>query len=120
MLGQHRGCFGNGDYVIYRRLRHSNRPSRRAKHIRPAEHGEYYSYEVEKYWIVQDVLPDGKLLLRTRRGKIHEVASNDPQLRLASCWERWFLTSRFPARTAPLSDGPPHVEELGHSAGTAG
>ena len=90
--------FDHGDYVIYRRLRHANRPSRRAKDIRPAVLGEYYSFEVEKYWIVDDVLPDGRLLLRTRRGKIHEVSSDDPQLRLASAWERWFLTSRFPAR----------------------
>jgi hypothetical protein len=87
--------FTSGDWVIYRKLKHSALPGPRALEIAPSPNGELYSYFVDKFWIVQAVLPDGRLQLRTRRGKVHHVASSDPKLRRVSWWNRWFYSRRF-------------------------
>lgn len=59
-----------------------------------AERGDTYQYVVDKYWVVQSLQDEG-LLLRTRTGKEHVVAADDPRLRLARWWERWLLADRF-------------------------
>lgn len=87
--------FKPGDWVIYRKQKVSVSPGPRAQETNPAEKGENYSYVVEKYWIVDEVLEDGSLRLKTRRGKEHIVESNDPHLRKAGWWERLFLFARF-------------------------
>ncbi len=86
-----------GDWVIYLKQKHSSSPTPRAKSVFPAPAGDTYSYIVEKYWVVQEVLPDGRLRLRTRRGKEHVISPDDPLLRRARWWERWLLASRFRA-----------------------
>ncbi len=86
-----------GDWVIYRAQKNSSSPGPRAKETFPATKGETYSYIVDKFWIVQDVLDDGQLRLRTRRGKVHVVAADDPRLRTATWWERWIWRERFRA-----------------------
>ena len=84
-----------GDCVIYRLHKHSASPGPRAKEVAPEPNGEEYSYCVDKYWTVTSV--EGELLrLVTRRGKHRTVAADDPNLRLASWWERLFLRERFP------------------------
>lgn len=88
--------FHPGDFVIYRKFKHSTRPGPRAKEIDPAPHGEEYNYRVDKYWVVADVLDDRRVVLRTRRGKQHVVPSDDPSLRRASWWERLVYHGRFP------------------------
>jgi hypothetical protein len=90
-------AFSPGDWVIYRRQKTSASPGRRARKIIPAVHGDNYSYLVEKYWIVDEVLPDRRLKLRTRRGKEHVVPMGDPRLRRARWWERWLYAARFRA-----------------------
>lgn len=35
--------------------------------------------------------------VRTRRGKRHVLRTDDPALRPARWWERWFWGNRFPA-----------------------
>src|SRR5688572_17864449 len=89
--------FTAGDWVIYRKLKHSASPGPRARNIWPSPNGELYSYFVAKFWIVQAVLPDGRLQLRTRTGKTHVVNPSDPRLRRARWWQRWFYKGRFQA-----------------------
>ena len=91
-----RRTFHPGDPVVYRATKFSAHPGPRAEDIAPSEHGEQYSYLVDKYWVVEEVLPDGQLRLRTRRGKQHILPAADPRLRHANWWERLMRRGRFP------------------------
>lgn len=103
-MGQY--SFHPGDPVIYVRTKHSPHPGPRAKKITPAAQGDDYTYLVSKFWIVEEVLDDGNLLLRTRRGKKHLVSKEDPNLRPAALWERWLFQSRFPRLDEEVSTSP--------------
>ncbi len=96
--------FKPGDRIVYRQSKHSTHPSLRAVEVRPAPKGEYYSYDVLKYWVVSRVQPDGRLQVVTRRGKQRTVHVEDPALRRARWWERLFFASRFPS--LPKSENP--------------
>jgi hypothetical protein len=101
------GTLEAGDWVIYRKTKHSEHPGPRASNVSPARFGESYSYTVDKYWVVQEVLPDGSLRLRTRRGKEHIVAADDPRLRRANLLQRLLYRSRFEAvENQPLAPPP--------------
>jgi hypothetical protein len=88
--------YKSGDLVIFRKPKHTSRPGPRAEDIFPAPKGETYDYVVDKFWIVADVTEDGKLLLRTRKGKEHLVEPDDPKLRRAKWWERLVFSNKFP------------------------
>lgn len=90
-----------GDWVIYRKTKFGLRPGPRAENVVPARSGEQYSYEVDKYWVVAQVLHNSRVVLMTRRGKMHEVSTSDPLLRRANLWERWLLRQRFPQADMP-------------------
>jgi hypothetical protein len=105
------GTLEPGDWVIFRKTKHSEHPGPRASNVAPAPFGEGYSYTIDKYWVVQEVLADGALRLRTRRGKEHIVAPNDPRLRRANLFQRLFYRSRFVSvleqpLAPPSSPGP--------------
>lgn len=85
-----------GEPVVYRVHKRSRSPGPRAQCIHPARHGEDYSYEVAKYWMVEHVGREGLLIARTRRGKRHLLDANDRRLRPARWWERVWLHDRFP------------------------
>jgi len=85
-----------GDRVVYLATKHSSHPTPRAEDLEPEPNGEGYSYAVRKYWVVSEVLPDGRLSITTRRGKQRVVQASDNRLRPARWWERWFLAGRFP------------------------
>jgi hypothetical protein len=85
-----------GDWVIYTQKKQSPAPGPRAKNINPSQHGELYSYQVDKYWVVAEVKSSEELILKTRRGKERIVASSDVRLRKARWWERLFMKGRFP------------------------
>ncbi|MCR9291532.1 MAG: hypothetical protein NXI32_02355 [bacterium] len=85
-----------GDKVVYAKDKHSGSPGQRAQEVTASPKGDLYNYIVEKYWVVKAIDHDGRLLLKTRRGKEHLISPNDPRLRLASIWERVFLSNRFP------------------------
>jgi hypothetical protein len=87
--------FKPGDLVVFQRRKYTTHPGRRAQDVEATPHGDLYSYYVEKSWIVQEVQPDGKLLLKTRRGKSHAVEPNDPNLRHASWWDKFRYRKRF-------------------------
>ena len=95
-----------GDWAIYRKQKRSVSPGPRAEEVHAAAAGETYTYVVEKYWIVDEVLRNGEVRLRTRRGKQHVVQADDPRLRRARWWERILLASRFRA----VEDAPPSQE----------
>lgn len=90
--------FAVGDRVIYRREKHSTHPGPRARNVDPSPLGELYSYEVDKFWTVQEVT-NGTVVLITRRGKKHSVKVNDPRLRRANWWERLVHGDKFPSLT---------------------
>lgn len=88
--------FKPGDQVIYRVTKHSTRPGRRAHVVSPTSNGDDYVYTIDKYRIVDQVLDNGHLVLRTRKGKIHTVQPDDPNLRRPRFWEAWFRQAAFP------------------------
>ena len=85
-----------GQRVVFAKDKYSESPGERAQQISGTPKGDGYSYIVEKYWVVDELLESGMLLLRTRRGKLHRIHAEDPGLRLPTLWERLFLGSRFP------------------------
>jgi hypothetical protein len=90
-----RRSFSKGDWVVYCKTKFTPHPGRRAREIRAAANGDNYCYSVDKFWVVADVLPDGKLLLQTRRGKKHVVGANDVKLRRATLWDRLRYRAHF-------------------------
>jgi hypothetical protein len=105
--------FTAGDWVIYRKLKHSASPGPRAHHVSPSPNGELYSYFVDKFWIVQRVLPDGRLQLGTRTGKTNLIEPGDPHLRRARWWERWLYKNRFREIEAIISGSGDRIESRG-------
>lgn len=93
--------FKQGDWVIYRKTKFTPHPGPRAQDIHPAPGGDDYTYSVDKFWTVAEVLDDGRLVLKTRRGKTHTISPNDPLLRKAGLIERFVYRSRFPQIDAP-------------------
>ena len=85
-----------GDPVIYTLWKRSSAPGPRATSIHAAKNGDDYYYQVDKFWLVEKILENGRLRLRTRRGKIHDVDPADQNLRTPRFWERLFWRSRFP------------------------
>jgi hypothetical protein len=86
-----------GDPVIFRATKFTSHPGPRAKHVTPAPRGEFYEYEVDKFWVVAEVREDGQLLLKTRRGKEHVVEPDAPRLRRPRWWELLWWRKKFPS-----------------------
>ncbi len=101
-----RSSLKSGDVVIYRKHKQTTHPGPRARHVNASSKGDHYSYMVEKFWIVGQVLSDGRLLLRTRRGKTHVIDDRDPNLRRATLWDRLRNPTRFTQlqRVVPIRD----------------
>ena len=85
------------DRIVYHKTKNSVHPGQNARLIAPATNGDGYSYCVDKFWIVASVFPDGTLLAKTRRGKLHRLNPSDPNLRHATFLEAFFGGSRFPS-----------------------
>jgi hypothetical protein len=82
--------------VIYRKHKLSVRPGPNARDIQPAPNGDTYSYCVPKFYRVISVEADRRIVVRTRQGRQHTLAADDPALRRAHWWERLLFASRFP------------------------
>lgn len=93
--------FDTGDLVVYAKTKFGRRPGPRARSIWPVPQGEGYSYIVDKLWLVVGRRSDGRLVLRTPRGKLRVVAPDDSCLRRATLLERL----RFRGRLASLRGG---------------
>lgn len=94
--------YKSGDPVIYRVTKSSACPGPRAKDITPAEHGETYTYQVDKFWLIDQLLDGNRALIRTRRGKTRIVELSDVNLRPARWWELLLHRAQFPT---PHGDG---------------
>jgi len=94
--------FKPGDRVVFSKPKHSTRPGPRAKEIFPSRRGESYSYFVDKYWLVVDMRGD-EVVVQTRSGKCHVLATDDPNLRHASWWDRLVNRHRFPSQLQAVS-----------------
>ena len=86
-----------GDRIVYRKVKFSPLPGPGAYHITPSDKGENYTYLVDKYWVVTDVLDDGSLVAMTRRGKLNFVRPDDPNLRKAKLIDSLFHRNLFPS-----------------------
>ncbi len=102
--------FVPGEWVIYCKTKFSPQPGARARNVQPASNGDEYCYTVDKFWVVAAVTDEGRLVLRTRRGKQHVVAGDDLHLRRPTIWERWWYRDRFVA---------PSFQSSGAEAGSA-
>lgn len=93
--------FQPGDMIIYRKTKHGIHPGPRATNVHPAANGDTYNYTVDKFWIVQELAGDGTLVAKTRRGKLNDLRSDDPNLQKANWLQRLWHRSRFSALTLP-------------------
>ena len=85
-----------GDGVVYRKQKESANPGPRAYDIHRTEKGDTYRYFVDKFWTVENVYRDGRVLVTTRTGKHHFLQPDDPNLRKAGLMVRLRHRSRFP------------------------
>ena len=104
MRSNWRKNFKVGQTVVYRMPKSSTSPGQRAINVRPSTGGEFYAYEVEKYWVVSKIIDDEHVELVTRTGKRHVISVDDNRLRTASWIERTFSGDRFP-KLDLLTDG---------------
>ena len=84
-----------GEFVVFSKLKTSSHPSPRAKAIHPAQHGEYYSYIIDKYWKVVQVFDDETIEVETRRGKRHRLNKNTPLVHKVGLMHQLFSRHRF-------------------------
>ena len=96
----------DGDWAIYRKSKRSKSPGPRAENIFAAPKGDTYTYVVDKFWVVESVLADGRLRLRTAGGKTHVILLTDPNLRRPSFIQRLFWRERFRLAEEKLSNSP--------------
>jgi hypothetical protein len=84
-----------GDWAVYRKSKVSTSPGPRATNVFASRKGDTYTYIVDKFWVVQELLPDGELRMRTARGKTHVIRQDDPNLRRPSFVQRLVWRNRF-------------------------
>ncbi len=111
-----RRAYQPGDWVVFRKTKFSTHPGPRAHQITPAAHGDEYAYIVDKYWVVVGLEEDGRVRIRTPRGKEHFVRQDHSNLRRANWWERWRHRNRF---ESAATGQPPNVEDPRPTARTA-
>jgi hypothetical protein len=87
---------GVGDPIVYRKQKVSTHPCERAYEVHPAQNGDNYSYIVDKYWTVTEVLSNGQVVAVTRTNKRHYLQPGDPNLHRAKMIERIRYRDRFP------------------------
>jgi hypothetical protein len=83
------------DWVVYHESEFSTHPTPEAHDVRPAEHGELYSYVVDRFLRVVRVNPDGTIDAVSASGRAHHVAISDPQLEKVGWWNRLFRRRFF-------------------------
>lgn len=100
-------AFKRGDWIIYRKTKYSAHPGPRALNVAPTPKGDNYVYNVDKFWIVVEALPDETIRAVTRRQKEVTCKISDPNLRRANWFERLWHRQRFEEIAASLQSGVP-------------
>lgn len=95
----------SGDWAVYRKSKSGANPGPRAAQVVASSKGENYGYVVDKFWVVDEVLADGKLRLVTAKGKVHLIAADDPNLRRPGLLQRFLWRERFANVEANLGHG---------------
>ena len=95
-----------GDWAVYRKTKRSVSPGRRAAQVFACQKGESYSYVVDKFWVVESVLPGDQVRLRTARGKTHIIDTQDPNLRRPGLIQRILWRERFRVVEKQLGESP--------------
>lgn len=90
-----RSNWKKGDWAVYRKSKRGVNPGRRAEQIMASPKGEMYGYVVDKFWVVDEVLADGKVRLVTARGKSHTIDAEDPNLRHPGLIRKLLWRQRF-------------------------
>jgi hypothetical protein len=106
-----------GDWAVYRKSKVSTSPGPRATNVVASQKGDSYTYIVDKFWIVEELLPAGELRMRTARGKTHVIRQDDPCLRRPSLIQRMMWRNRF-RHVEQTKESSPDVG--GESAGAEG
>jgi hypothetical protein len=88
--------FTVNDCVIYHQPETSTHPTPWARDVHPSEHGDFYTYVIEKYWRIARVNADGTLEAVSRSGRTHRLRAGDPLLRKAGLWRRMLNRRLFP------------------------
>ncbi len=89
--------------IVYQMAETSSRPpGPDAKDIRPAERGDLYYFLTRKYWRVEQVLDDGRIVAVTPLMEHHLLRRDDPNLRRASLLEQLRHGARFPRLASGL------------------
>jgi hypothetical protein len=88
--------FPVGAPIVYRVTETSTSPRPDVHQVQPAEKGEFYYFVTHKYWRVEEVLPDGWIVARSRLMEQHLLRRDDPNLRKANLLERLRHGDRFP------------------------
>lgn len=84
-----------GDWAVYRKSKVSTSPGPRAANVVAAKKGDSYNYFVDKFWVVEEILPDDEIRVRTARNKSHVIRLDDPCLRRPSLLQRIAWRNRF-------------------------
>ena len=84
-----------GDFIVFKKWKASTNPSPRAKDTFPSPHGDYYTYRIDKYWKVVEIIDDHTVVIETRRGKKHLIQTDQEGLRRAGLWDKMLHGKRF-------------------------
>ena len=84
-----------GDWAVYRKSKRSKSPGPRAANVNASPKGETYTYVVDKFWVVESVLPGDRIRLVTATGKSHVLDADDQSLRHPSFLQKFVWRQRF-------------------------
>jgi len=80
-----------GDWIVFRKWKASTNPSPRAKDMYPSQHGDMYTYGIDKYWKVVEIIDEDEIEVETKRGKRHRLSINTTKFRKMNFLDRWLM-----------------------------
>ena len=84
-----------GDFIVFRKWKSSTHPSPRAKETYPSKHGDTYTYGIDKYWKVVEIIDGDTIEVETRRGKRHRLSLKTAKFRKMNFLDRWLMGREF-------------------------
>lgn len=80
-----------GDFIVFQKWKTSTNPSLHAKDTYPSQHGELYTYRIDKYWKVVEIIDANTIEVETRRGKRHQLSLKTTNFRKMNWIDRWLM-----------------------------